>query len=386
MSIVLNDPLTSRAPATSQVAARLRQRIRSGDLVVGECLPPERKLAESIGVARGTIRAALQQLVSEGFIDQQGYRRRVRSIPRAESGVLSSTVGILATRRHSVVTPNASGWESFVEVGAMQQAREAGLNALILHAETLEQPGAIDQLLEHPPRGVVVCSAAYRRPGVIKLLNNVRQAGVAVVIEGDPTGGETYDRVLSDHAAGAHLLTSYLLARGRTRIVYLLPASPTQQYWVRHRLEGYRQAMSESGHPALEPIMSGPLAGNTHEQDLFDVAVMQTLGYLVDYQRRVGAFDAIMCASDGQVCQVASALRKLGLVPQKDVLITGYDNFWEDLPERKWETTLPLATADKQNMEIGRRLVRLLTDDTGPQNEPRVEMIQPRLVEVTSAS
>jgi len=89
--------------------------------------------------------------------------------------------------------------------------------------------------------------------------------------------------------------------------------------------------------------------------------------------------------ADAQVCQVAAALRKLGLVPQKDVLITGYDNFWEDLPERKWETTRPLATADKQNMEIGRRLVRLLTNDTGPQNEPRVEMIQPRQVEFTSA-
>ena len=376
--------LAARAPATAGVAALLRQQVRSGGFAVGDALPPERQLAQSIGVARGTIRAALQQLQNEGVIGVDGVRRRVRTIPRNGSGILSGTVGVVTVRRPNTVTHVAPGWESFVEVGAMQQAREHDLNSLILDVNSLKAPGAVEELLERPPHGIVVVSAAYRSGGVIELLVRLRDAGLPIVTEGDPIGGEEYDRVVSDHEAGAAMLTRFLLQRGRRRIVYCLPASPANAYWVRHRLAGYRAAMAEAGAQPLAPSMQGAISyGNDAHH--FEIGVMQMLGYLVDYQRQHGGFDAVMCASDAQVPHVAAALRKLGLKPQDDVLITGYDNFWEDLAERRWEPTPPLATADKQNVEIGKRLVKLLMAGGGAA-EPRVERIEPCLVEVTSKS
>ncbi len=370
-----------RASATAQVAAAIRQRVRNGGLAVGDSLPAERKLAETIGVARNTIRAALQQLESEGLIVQDGYRRRIASIPEPATGVLSGTIGVVAARRDTDVSHRAPGWESFVEVGAMEEARQQHMSTLMLHAEALERPAPVEELLAHPLRGIIICSGAYRSPGIMGLIDRFRDAGLPVVVEGDPVGTESFDRVISDHTQGAAMLTRLMLERGRNRIVYLLPRNEANRYWVERRLAGYRAAMQEAGHEPLEPILTGRMAENTSDPEQFEIATMQMLGYLVDHRQRYGALDALLTASDAQVCIAAAALRKLGLEPQKDVLIAGYDNFWQELPERAFEDTAPVATVDKDNVAIGRRLVSLLlTQPRATGEPPRVEVVSPRLI------
>lgn len=63
--------------------------------------------------------------------------------------------------------------------------------------------------------------------------------------------------------------------------------------------------------------------------------------------------------TDGAAFIAAAACRELGFAPQRDVLIVGYDNYWLDCEERKWEKVAPLATADKRSMQMGRELVEL---------------------------
>jgi len=47
---------------------QLRSKVLSGELPVGERLPPERKLAEALGINRQTLRAALGRLENEGLV------------------------------------------------------------------------------------------------------------------------------------------------------------------------------------------------------------------------------------------------------------------------------------------------------------------------------
>lgn len=68
---VAGDTPIAPTSAYEQVAARLRQRIRLGLLPVGERLPPERHLAEQLGVSRVTLRDALGILQGEGLIDRR---------------------------------------------------------------------------------------------------------------------------------------------------------------------------------------------------------------------------------------------------------------------------------------------------------------------------
>lgn len=55
-----------------EIADTLRERIRSGDLKVGDRLPTQAELAEQFGVERGTVRQAVRVLQDDGFLVDVG--------------------------------------------------------------------------------------------------------------------------------------------------------------------------------------------------------------------------------------------------------------------------------------------------------------------------
>ncbi|MGS1001786.1 MocR-like pyridoxine biosynthesis transcription factor PdxR [Burkholderia glumae] len=55
-----------------QLAQRLREAIGRGELHAGEALPATRPLAAALGVARGTVTEAFEQLIAEGFLVARG--------------------------------------------------------------------------------------------------------------------------------------------------------------------------------------------------------------------------------------------------------------------------------------------------------------------------
>ena len=54
----------------AQIEERLAERIEGGHLAVGERLPPERELAEWLGVSRMTVRQALGVLAARGLVER----------------------------------------------------------------------------------------------------------------------------------------------------------------------------------------------------------------------------------------------------------------------------------------------------------------------------
>jgi GntR family transcriptional regulator len=57
-------------PAYAQIEDQLAARIESGELRAGERLPPERELAEGLGVSRMTLRQALTSLAGRGLVER----------------------------------------------------------------------------------------------------------------------------------------------------------------------------------------------------------------------------------------------------------------------------------------------------------------------------
>src|SRR5687767_3188814 len=80
---------TGAAPLHRQIEASIRESIRAGRLRLGASLPPTRTVAAGLGVSRGVVVEAYQQLVAEGYLTSRagGYTQvAVESAPAAQAG------------------------------------------------------------------------------------------------------------------------------------------------------------------------------------------------------------------------------------------------------------------------------------------------------------
>jgi GntR family transcriptional regulator/MocR family aminotransferase len=89
-------------PLHGQIEASIRGSIRAGRLRAGASLPPTRTLAAGLGVSRGVVVEAYQQLVAEGYLASRsgGYTQVAASIPPASaSGGPAASTAQPAARR-----------------------------------------------------------------------------------------------------------------------------------------------------------------------------------------------------------------------------------------------------------------------------------------------
>lgn len=61
----------SAKPLYLQLAELIRDQIREGDIKMGDALPSERELSETIGISRVTVRRAVETLLREGLLSRK---------------------------------------------------------------------------------------------------------------------------------------------------------------------------------------------------------------------------------------------------------------------------------------------------------------------------
>lgn len=67
----ITDPSEDGAPLYRQLADRIRNMIKAGEIAPGDALPSERKLEDVTGTSRVTIRKAIRELVDEGILSRR---------------------------------------------------------------------------------------------------------------------------------------------------------------------------------------------------------------------------------------------------------------------------------------------------------------------------
>ena len=103
-----------------QVSERMLKRIASGEWCIGQRLPGERQLAEEMGVSRVSIRAALQTLKTQGFVDAvQGGGTRVISNAETMDPGLTELVRVSHANLYDLVEIRG-----ILEVWAVRRAAE----------------------------------------------------------------------------------------------------------------------------------------------------------------------------------------------------------------------------------------------------------------------
>ncbi len=91
----------STVPLHHQLSAALRDGIRSGELRHGQRLPSERELFTELGVSRGTVRQAIQNLINEGLVYTERGRGNFVSGRKIDQALLSFPSLILSLRQGS---------------------------------------------------------------------------------------------------------------------------------------------------------------------------------------------------------------------------------------------------------------------------------------------
>ena len=367
MELLVSPTLDTRPRV--RVERILRQWIADGKLPVGVELPTELSLAKALKVSRPTLRLAMRQLQDQGLIISQENRRRVVADQgAAHGGAMAQSVVVLGCAfpkgRGENDYQRSSGWGIQRQYAALAGLGEAGFDSMIVGERTLTAEKA-RRLMSGRPRGAIaVESEVWDTAEAQQIADALRLHGAPVVLYGSqPIAG--CDRVSSDHAAGCHDLTRWLIGQGRRRILRVWTGQGCQinHAWLKDRDAGYEKAMGEAGLEILPVVRpGGPEPEGLAFQQWFEAKTRSIVGWLIEHLQRDPAIDAIVAASDGEVYPIAAACRLLGKTPGRDILITGYDDFWMDDPQRQFESYTPAATVDKQNPAIGLELVKLFQD------------------------
>lgn len=385
----LGASLVGGGSSSALVIRSVQSWISHGRLRLGDIVPSERELATACGVSRGTARAALDALEKEGVILKAGNRRRVASSPHDEYNVMDDTIGVLTLNPEQILMPQDSeGWERFVEVGAAEAIGKAGMHVLGVYSERITNE-ALGRLLRQPPAGLIAGGHVQESAEGLRIITQLAQAGVKIVVYGDGPKQAPYDRVCSDHELGTYELTRWLLReRGRRRILRFWGKNdPLYPYWLANRDRGYERAMAEAG---IEMVPALQIGGFEFPGDRVSAELETRLvaGYLLEHVRGTRRIDAIMAITDGAVQAIAAACRLHGLEPNGDIDIVGYDNYWRQASSSQRDAFSPAATVEKHNRKMGHEMVALLRRRLAGELPPSPQriVVPPELVIVGNAA
>ncbi|MEM6391553.1 MAG: GntR family transcriptional regulator [Planctomycetota bacterium] len=374
----------------SGFAAGLRDLIRRGDVPIGERLPSERRLADELSLPRAVVRASLLELEREGLIEcMRGSGRQVaQPHRRLGRGTIAVVIAAEITPGGPPKHPARSSYQAGVALGALQRREQP---ALIVHPRRLIDEG-VDWLRRHNVMGVVVVQWNSDDFDLEPTLQDIREAGIDLVMYSSDDRPRPCDRVFSDHAAGAAMLTRWLVEQGRPRILRFWRME-APRHWLNERDRGHEAELQRLG---LEPLPAvsviSPIGCDISpaEPDSdYEPLIAMEMGYLYPYLCGGGQprIDAIMTATDRHALEASDAVRRLGLEPGKDVAIVGYDQDHPLLIGDYPKAVPPNASVDRDNDRIGQAMSDMLLDRLAGKlpNEPQSVSIKPTLVVHTKA-
>jgi len=357
----------------------IRNWISDGSLKSGSLVPAENIVAEELSISRGTVRTAMDELELEGILERRNRRRYVTNRGTAPGG-MNNLVLFLGAAENVEKFKN-TGFLLAIQAGVMDRLAELKKHVISANFDKLEY-SELDLLTNLRPEGALVSQEILQSaagPDILKYLSG-RQ--IPAVLEYTDSRYANYDRVVSNQTLGNYLLTKFAIDGNFKKILCFYPDN-TQEYWYNFRHQGYRQAMQEANLTPMPPIIGRPMKKEySYNEYHFHQAVMLNLGFLYDYFRQYGEADCIFANSDWEVAIIAAACRKLGRIPGKDIFFMGYDNKYMYNPWEKFEDTLPLATIDKHNDELGRAMVNTLFERINGKlgDKPVLKLIDPELV------
>lgn len=210
-----------------RLTGQLRDQIKAMQQSDYVKIAPERELAESLGVSRISLRAAIKTLVDEGLLAQQqgkGTYIRPKLIFRA---------------LYMLCPPDMKSNDPYYNQFLLEMTGSAAKKAISL---TMVDPDR----LEGDPHGILIVMGQVE-PRLLERIS--RQYGYLIVLQADGTTGATASISFDDRRIGRQA-AEILLEHGHKRVLHL--AGPDKYASALHRRRGFTDRLAEEG---LEPVI-----------------------------------------------------------------------------------------------------------------------------------
>jgi len=318
-------------------------------------------IADALGVSTATVSLALRDSPLVADNTRQRIKEYARNIGyiynRRAASLRTSRSGIIGVVVHDIMNPFYAEILRSIE-GELDRSRQTFL--LSNHYDQLEkQRTFIDTLLQLGADGIIM-SPAIGTPA-----EDVRMAeenGLPTVLIARDVDGANVPVFRGDDAYGISLATNHLISLGHSRIAMIGGTDHTST--GRDRYRGYVAAMQNAG---LEVKHEWRFPGPRTKQAGFEIAG----AFLAAKDKPTAA----VCWSDLVAIGLMNGIARAGLVPGRDISVTGYD----DLEEAAIATPA-LTTVWNGQREVGRRAARVLLDRlNGAEVAPTHELIKPEL-------
>ncbi|MER5299843.1 LacI family DNA-binding transcriptional regulator [Streptomyces lasiicapitis] len=306
--------------------------------------PTLEEVAARAGVGRGTV-----SRVINGSPRVSEHTRAAVEEAVAELGYVPNTAAraLAANRTDSiaVVVPEpesrffAEPYFSDIIHGVGTALADTDMQLVLTFAGGDRERRSLAQYLSaHRVDGVLLVSVHADDP----LPDLLQQLAIPAVISGRRSADEPLASVDSDNFAGARAAVDHLLGRGRRAIATI--TGRLDVYGAQRRLDGYREALAEAGHPVDEALV----ARGDFTEDGGRRAMTELLARRPD-------LDAVFAGSDVMAAGARQVLREAGRRIPADVALVGFD---DSAIARHMDP--PLTSVRQPIAEMGRTMTDVL--------------------------
>ncbi|GGO88814.1 LacI family transcriptional regulator [Wenjunlia tyrosinilytica] len=319
-------------------------------------------MAVRAGVGRGTVsrvingsprvseqaRAAVQEAIAElGYVPN----RVARSLVTSRTDAVALVIPEPQTRLF------AEPYFSDIVRGVSAELAGTDMQLLLTLVRTSHERQRLAQYLSaHRVDGVLMVSVHQDDP----LPDLLKRIEMPAVLSGRRSGPEPVSHVDSDNVGGARLAVRHLVEVRGSRAVATITGPPDMDV-ARCRLDGYRQAIADSGHEPDERLVA--------HADFTEEGGREAMRRLLVRRPDV---DAVFAASDVMASGALRILRESGRSVPDDVALIGFD---DSVVAR--HTDPPLTSVRQPTEEMGRTMARLLLEEMATPGRDHRRMVLP---------
>lgn len=327
-----------------------------------------RTIAEHFEVSTNTVSRALRDKsgVSEELRAKiKAYAKQNNYIPNSfGTGLRGKSTNLIG-----LIIPDRYNPAYFDDIRAIEAgAAELGFNIILCHSqENIDiERNYVKVLIEKRVDGVIIVPCGYEEDAPANDYSILSEFGIPFVLMRRYIENKGYDCVKFDNLAMGRMVTEYLLSKGHSRILHLIPTTATTS--MRDRVEGYHRAYKEHGLTLEKDLL---VRCNISNIDQMEKLVTQILAKEIN-------FTAICTYNDLMALGAMKALYMHDIKIPEEIAIMGADDI-----QNTEICLVPLTTVHASGNEIGARALKLLIDKMNGKTSPYpiIENIPATLVE-----